>query len=68
MARAKPTSSSTVSPFILQGDQEGGDLRMAGLAAQNNLHGGFRIGGRQVLFGDQANQVGQKRHDILGFL
>ena len=51
-----------------EGDQEGGDLRMAGLAAQNNLHGGFRVGGRQALFGDQAIQVRQKRHDILGFL
>ena len=50
-----------------QGDQECGDLRMAGLAAQDDLHGGFGVGGRQILSGDQAMQVGQKRHDILRF-
>ena len=35
----------------LERDQEGGDLRVAGLAAQDDLHGGFGIGGGQIFFG-----------------
>ena len=51
-----------------EGGQKGGDLRLAGLAAQNNMHRSFRVGGRQTLCGDEEIQVRQKRHDILGFL
>jgi hypothetical protein len=41
---------------------------VGGLAAQNDLHGGFSVGGRKVLLLDQAHQVWKKRHVILGFL
>src|ERR1017187_7329987 len=87
MARAKPTNSSTVSPFILrairkaamrafldglalhfEGDQEGGDARLAGLAAQNNPHGGFGVGGRKIVCRNETDQVRQKGHDKIGFL
>ena len=42
---------------------------MARLAAQNNLHGRFAHRRRaDFSFSDQACEVRQKRHDILGFL
>ena len=55
-------------PFHFECDQEGRNLRMARLAAQDDLHGGLRIRGRQVLFGNHAKQVRKKRHDIIDFL
>jgi hypothetical protein len=52
----------------LQGDQESRDARLAGLAAQNNPHGGFGVGGRKIVRRDQPGQVGQKGHDKMSFL
>jgi len=48
-------------------DQKSCNLRVAGLAAEHNLHGGLGIGGTQILFGNQVDEVRQKGHDILVF-
>ena len=68
MARANPASSSTVSPFIRKRRQECRNLRVAGLAAENGVHGRFRLRRRQVFALHNPLDVEQKRHDIVKFL
>ena len=59
MARAKPTSSSTVSPFIFRAIRKAAICGVAGLAAQDDLHGGLGVGGRKMLCSDERDQVGR---------
>ena len=51
MAVAKPTSSSTASPFIAQRRQQRGDLRVARLAGKDLLHRRFGFHAREVFAG-----------------
>jgi hypothetical protein len=51
MARAKPTSSSTVSPFIRMAIRKAAICGCAGLAAEDHVHGRQRLGlGSQICF------------------
>ncbi len=43
MARAKPTNSSTVSPFTRSAIRKSGDLRGRHATFENLLHGCFRV-------------------------
>ena len=53
IAVAKPTSSSTVSPFMRSAVSKPGDLRVAGAAGEDLFHRGFGFHAREIFFARQ---------------
>ena len=64
-ARAKPTKFVRSLAFHAQSDQEAGNLRRGGGAAQNQLHHHLRLGGAQILAVHHLVKVGDERHAIV---
>ncbi len=52
ITRAAAVISTTVSPLILQGGDEGADLGLGGPAAHDDLHGPGHLSFGQILLGD----------------